>query len=48
MCFRNVRGTVFPIKVPTAKKPGKSDIIELITKLLGLRKLSKDVALPSH
>lgn len=28
MCFRNVPSTVFLIKVPAKKKPGKSDIIE--------------------
>lgn len=46
-CFRDVRNTVFPIKVPTKKIPGKLDMIELISKLLGLLKFNKDVVLPS-
>lgn len=39
---------MFPIKVPIENKPDQSDIIELISKLLGLMKLNKDVALLSH
>lgn len=46
-CFRNVSSTVFPVKVPAENKPGKSDVIEL-SKLLGLMKLNKNLALPSH
>ena len=46
-CFRNVRNTVFPIKVPTKEIPGKLDMIELISKLLGLLKFNKDVVLPA-
>lgn len=47
-CFRNVRSIVFPGKVPIETKPGKSEISELISKLLGLMKLNKDVTLPSY
>ena len=46
-CFRNVSSLVFPIKMPAENKPGKSDVVEL-SKLLGLIKLNKDLALPSH
>ena len=46
-CFRNVRNTVFPVKVPTRKNPAKLDMIELISKLLGLLKLNKNVVLPT-
>lgn len=33
-CFRNVGSTVFLINAPVKKKPGKSDIIELVSRLL--------------
>lgn len=45
-CGGNVRNTVFLIQVPVKKKPGKSNIIELMSRLLKLKKLNKHIALP--
>lgn len=45
-CGRNVRSTMFLTKVPVKKKPVKSNIMELMSRLLKLMKLNKHIVLP--